>query len=1144
MPISRGVSSWAVALVLTAPSLVAQQASPRITQAVDESKLVTLRGNTHPLARAEYDQGAAPRDLPMERMLLLLSRSPEQEAALEQVLAAQQDPGSNRYHGWLTPGEFGEQFGPALEDIEKISGWLASQGFRVDRVANGRGVVEFSGTAAQVERAFHTEIHSYLVNGKQHWANARDPRIPAALSPVVAGIVSLHSFPMKSTHHSPGAVRKEPGDGAWRPASAAPKYTVILSDGPYYAVTPYDFAAIYNVLPLWNAGTDGTGQTIAVVGRSNIVLQDVRNFRSVFGLPARDPVIVLNGADPGTADVGNEFENVSDVEWAGAVAKGATIDLVVSKSTTTDGSILSSEYAVDNNVAPVLSSGYGNCELFMLTENQLFNSLWQQAAAEGITVVVAGGDAGSGACDQDNVVAETGLQVSGIASTPYNVAVGGTDFSDFLSGTTSVYWNSSNNPGTLASAKSYVPEVTWNDSCASAELVSYVGAPSAELFCNSELGQPFVDVSAGGGGVSTVYAKPSWQSGVYGIPNDGQRDLPDVSLFAGDGVMSHFYPFCQADNESPCNPSGPTGLVVGFAGGTSFGAPAFAGIVALANQKTGSSQGLVNPTLYQLAATQYGGPSSPNTASLRACNTSLSIAAGNSCIFYDVSAGNIDVPCLGSTPNCFISDYLDTLGVLSTSLTYSAPAYTAGTGYDLATGLGSINVTNLVDGLSPSADLRIGKSHTGNFSPGQTGATYTVTVSNGAPGGPTSGTVTVTDTIPTGLTLVSMAGTGWTCATSGCTRSDVLAAGASYPAITVTVNVASNAASQVTNQVTVSGGGSAPATASDPTSIPRTQIGTSTTLAASQTTIATTGTTTLTATVTASSGSGTPMGSVTFNLGSTTLGSSTLSGSGGAAQATLAVTGSHFAVGGNSITANYGGDANYLSSSSASVTVTVTTPGWPAGTKILPQVAFGGGYYSALYFANTTASAVSFTVSFVNENAGAMNVPSAGGASAVVSIPPYGTKIVEALNAGGVTEGWATFSPPTGVIGYGVLRQSVPGRADQEAVVPFSDTTATSSTLVWDDTVFTTAVAIVTPSAVNTTVTVTVYNDQGQTIGSASIPLNAGNHMATILRNVSGLSSMVGKRGYATFTVSSGNVAVLGLRFGGAAFTSIPTSDK
>jgi hypothetical protein len=222
----------------------------------------------------------------------------------------------------------------------------------------------------------------------------------------------------------------------------------------------------------------------------------------------------------------------------------------------------------------------------------------------------------------------------------------------------------------------------------------------------------------------------------------------------------------------------------------------------------------------------------------------------------------------------------------------------------------------------------------------------------------------------------------------------------------------------------------------------------------------------------------------------------------------------------------------------------VSPPGLAVGTKVLPQFVFGGGYYSALYFANTTASTVSFPVSFVAENGSAMNVPSAGGTSTLVSIPPYGTKIVEAPNAGAVTEGWATFTPPTGVTGYGVLRQSVTGRADQEAVVPFSDSTVTTSGLIWDDTAFTTAVAIINPSAVDTTVAVTVYNDQGVNIGTASIPLSAGNHTATILRDVSGLSSMNGNRGYATFTVSSGNVAVLGLRFGNAAFTSIPTSDN
>jgi hypothetical protein len=233
---------------------------------------------------------------------------------------------------------------------------------------------------------------------------------------------------------------------------------------------------------------------------------------------------------------------------------------------------------------------------------------------------------------------------------------------------------------------------------------------------------------------------------------------------------------------------------------------------------------------------------------------------------------------------------------------------------------------------------------------------------------------------------------------------------------------------------------------------------------------------------------------------------------------------------------------------SNAVAFTVAPPGWPVGTKILPQFVFGGGFYSALYFANTTASAVSFTVSFVTENASAMNVPSVGGASAVVSIPPYGTTIIEAPNTGAVTEGWATFSPPTGVTGYGVLRQSISGRADQEAVVPFSDATVTSSTLIWDDTAFTTSVAIVNPSPVNTTVAVTVHDDQGRTIGTAYIPLSAGNHTATILRNVVIFSnsaySMTGHRGYATFTVNSGNVAVLGLRFGDVAFTSIPTSDK
>jgi uncharacterized protein (TIGR03437 family) len=826
MSISRAISSCTVVLALSATPLLAQQANrvpPRITQAIDETKLFPLRNNTHPLARAEYDQGAAPRDLPMERMLLLLRRSPEQEASLQQLLEDQQNTASANYHHWLTPEQFGARFGPAPEDIDKITGWLNSEGFRVDRVASGRGVVEFSGTAGQVEHGLHIQIRSYFVNGEQHWANAHDPQIPAALSPVVAGIASLHNFPAKRMHHRTGAFRKEPGNDGWVAASSAPKYTVTLSGETYYGVAPYDFATIYNVLPLWTAGIDGTGQSVAIVARSNIALQDVRNFRSVFGLPAHDPTITLNGPDPGITNVDYEFENVSDAEWAGAVAKGATINLVVSQSTAaTDGSTLSAEYAVDNDVAPVLSSSYGNCELFLASLNQLFDSLWEQAAAEGITVVVAAGDGGSGFCDQGEDVVRFGLQVNGDASTPYNVAVGGTDFSDFLSETTSAYWNSSNDPGTLASAKSYVPETTWNDSCASPILVSYFGASGAEAFCNSRAGLLFLDVDGGSGGVSALYSKPSWQSGVNGIPSDGQRDLPDVSLFAGDGLMQHSYTFCQSDNEAPCNPSSPGGLVVGYGGGTSFGAPAFAGIMALINQKSGSRQGLANPRLYELASIQYGSSSSPNAAASQACNTSFSIVAGNGCVFYDVTSGNIDVPCLSGTPNCYVSDAADLAGLLSASSTSLVPAYSAGPGYDLATGLGSVNVANFVNewsmAISPSV-LGISKAHTGSFAQGQTNATYSVTVSNSASAGLTAGTVTVSEAVPEGLTLVSMAGTGWTCGASACTRSDALAPGASYPAITVTVNVAPDAPSQVTNQVTVSGGGSVAATANDVTTI-------------------------------------------------------------------------------------------------------------------------------------------------------------------------------------------------------------------------------------------------------------------------------------------------------------------------------------
>jgi uncharacterized protein (TIGR03437 family) len=928
-------------------------ASPRIVQAVDETRLVTLRGNTHALARAEYDQGAAPADLPMERMLLLLSRGPERDAALERFLAEQQDPASVHFHQWLTPEEFGDQFGPAPEDIEKVTGWLTARGFRVDRVADGRQVVEFSGAAGQVERALHTEIHGYLVRGERHWANAQDPQIPAALSPAVVGIVSLHNFLSKAMRRDAGAFRRRPGEATWESVNPRPTYTTAASTT--YAMAPYDFATIYNVLPLWNSGIDGTGQSVAIVARSNIDPTDVTRFRAVFGLPANAPTITLNGADPGLAT--DEGEAISDVEWVGAVAKGASVILVVSKTTSaTDGVDLSTEYIVDRNLAPVLSSSYGSCENEMSTSDlQFYLGLWQQAAAEGITVIVGAGDGGSGFCDVDQPYAVRGLQVNGMASPPYDVAVGGTDFDDVLDGTAVAYWSSTNNPITLASAKSYIPEMAWNDSCAGSQVVvfmqSYFGDPTPEALCNDpNADSSVIDllyVASGSGGASTAYSKPAWQSGVSGIPADGQRDLPDVSLFAGDGFFGHYYPICQADQSGPCNPSSTGGMVASGGGGTSYSAQAFAGVMALVNQKVGSRQGLANSVLYRLASAQYGSGSSPSAAEAKTCDSSLPVAAGNSCVFYDITSGTNDVPCSHGTANCFRSNAADAYGLLSTSSTALVVAYPASPGYDLSTGLGTLNVANLVqrwNALVTAPVLSVAKSHSGNFTEGQTGAAYTVTVSNAAATGPTVGTVTVVEIVPTGLALVSMAGPGWTCSVGACTRSDALAAGASYPAIAVTVNVAANAPSQLTNRATVSGGSSVSATASDVTTVAAGPASTNLTLTANPATVGATGTTTLTASLGIVVNTP-PTGTVAFNLGGTRLGWAPVGVAGVTAQASLAVAGSQFTVGGNTVTATYGGDAKFAGSTA---TVVVTLTSGPAITPggVVNAASFLGGSVS------------------------------------------------------------------------------------------------------------------------------------------------------------------------------------------------------
>ncbi len=679
----------AIAAGMTLPfcaTALAQQATqsaaaprPLITQPIDESNLTALTGNTNPLARAEFDLGTAPATLPMERMLLVLKRSPEQEVALSQLLDDQQNTNSSNYHQWLTPEQFGRQFGPADEDLQTIASWLQSHGFRVGST-KGRTVLEFSGSASQVQEAFHTTIHKYLVNGEQYWANSSDPQIPSALAAAVAGVRSLNNFPRKPMNVSAGVGHRDPKTGKIRPANPLltfPNGCVENNMVQGYCanwVGPYDFATIYDVLPLWNAGIDGTGVTIAIVGETDIQMSDVQAFRSFFGLPtANEPVFIWNGLDPGIQ--GDEGEADIDVQWSGAVAKGATIDFVISASTeTTFGTDLSAVYIVENNLAAVMSESYGQCELGLgTTGNQFYNTLWQQASAQGITVMISAGDAGSAGCDNFDAPppapAQYGLQVSGYASTPYNVAVGGTDFNDFTDPGT--YWTTTNNPTTQESALKYIPESTWNDSCTNAlwgTLPQFSTNP--ETNCNNPNLNAVVIV-AGSGGVSRCttpsgstpsscaggYARPAWQTGSGSFSNDGKRDIPDVSLFASNGFVGHAYAVCQADNGGDCPSS-----VAGY-GGTSVSSPAFAGIMALVNQKTGERQGNANYILYKLAAQQA-------TA------------------FHDVTVGTNAVPCLTGSPNCTTTFAGDAYGILS--------GYNAVAGYDMATGLGSVDANNLV----------------------------------------------------------------------------------------------------------------------------------------------------------------------------------------------------------------------------------------------------------------------------------------------------------------------------------------------------------------------------------------------------------------------------------------------------------------
>ncbi|MGA3238396.1 MAG: protease pro-enzyme activation domain-containing protein [Bryobacteraceae bacterium] len=671
----------------------AQTAGSRalINQTIDESRLVTLAGNTRPEANRQNDLGPAGYDLHLD-MYLQLKRSPEQDRAAEAFVESLTDKSSPNFHKWITAAEYGRRFGASSEDIAMVSRWLESHGFTVNNVPSHNMVIDFSGTAGQVREALHTEIHTLAVAGKRYFANMSDPQIPAALLPAVTGVVSLNNF---KPH--PMLVPKA-------------QYTVNPQNLP---IVPGDLATIYNLNPAFSGGFTGQGQTVVVLEDTDLYngTGDWNVFRNTFGLTSQYPSGSLTQAhpafgaggpciDPGIND--DDVEAALDVEWASAAAPNAAIVMASCEGTTNFGGFIALQNMLTNGgpLPSVVSISYGTSETESgAAENSYINTLYQTAAAEGVSVFVSSGDSAAAGSDRDGLAAIFGIGVSSFASTVYNVAVGGTDFGDYASGTTTAYWNPTNGVY-YNSAKSYVPEIPWNQSCGSGVAANYYGFSTTygtAGFCNAY--PDFANTVGGSGGPSGCatgarsvdyavsgtcagWGKPSWQA-ISGNPSDGVRDLPDVSLFAAAGFWGHYYVFCFSEQSSCAGaPSSWAG-----AGGTSFSSPIMAGIQAVINQALGTlNVGNPNPVYYQIGQNQY---STPGTTG---CNSTTGPVS--TCSFNDVTQGDIVIPCAGGF-NCYTNG--QALGVLSTSTTSYAPAYAAASGWDFATGIGTVNAFNLLN---------------------------------------------------------------------------------------------------------------------------------------------------------------------------------------------------------------------------------------------------------------------------------------------------------------------------------------------------------------------------------------------------------------------------------------------------------------
>ena len=757
--------SWKFFLPLLASSLCFAAQPDRITAPIDSSQHVLLKGDVHGLAQPRFDLGRTDGGQMIHGLTLVFHPSAAQQADLNNLLAQQQQRSSPNYHKWLTPAQFADRFGMTQADIARVTSWLDSQGFTVTLVANSRNQISFDGTVAQVESVFATEIHNYLVSGEIHFANATNPSVPAALAPSVLSVGHLHNFSPKPR----AIVRRPPSEGA------DPHFTSVVSGNHF--LSPGDFATIYDLGPLYTAGMDGTGQSIAIIGQTTVSATDLSHFRSAAGLAAKVPQYVLfPSTSTATRCSGDEGESDLDLEWSGGVAKNANIIFVYAGLVGTDTCANRSnsvwdalQDAVDTNIAPIISTSYGFCESGLgLSFANTVRGWAQQANSQGQTIMAASGDSGAADCDPNNTdpndtSATGGFAVDVPASIPEVTGMGGNEFFGDAEGTvtngnvnTTTYWNgTTGGTDAISSALEYIPEEGWNDTALN-------------------LTQPGGTIGASGGGASIFYTKQtgdaSWQTGT-GVPNDNKRDVPDLAMNASpdhDGYL-----FCSEDAG---NGALQTTCAVGFrdsaggnlavVGGTSAAAPTFSAVLALLEESLSlTGLGNINPRLYQLAA----GTPSP---------------------FHDITTGNNIVPCTNPSPNC------------PTTAPFQY-GFSAGVGYDQVTGLGSVDANSLVQAWIPPFQLTANPGTPSVVAGQSVSTTIAVTPTNSSPGMTVNFSSTSCAGLPSGGT---------------CTFNPTGVNGASAQNVTLTIFVPANIAAG-SLPIVVTGNASGTSTGSESTSV-------------------------------------------------------------------------------------------------------------------------------------------------------------------------------------------------------------------------------------------------------------------------------------------------------------------------------------